>query len=411
MARCALAIGLFAASASAFCGGPRRGGGAARGSPCFSSQAAAEEPDDSSVLSRPVTNLFDRAVSKLSEREKYNTVLQGLMARADSGGVRRRPDARAAFGETWELLDEMSTRQLQINEQTLKSLIDTAAATDDAKVMTRVLSLIQKDGASSRFASDQNRLTLLPTDPRQRAKAIADAPELPEDQRELEVSAGLAFALVAGVSVATQLTGSLFQGHDDPLSAAVLALLAVGAVWDVSAGGSKFVTLVSSGLRRLTLDDPERELECEAASFLVAYLTGLPCFCYSPNVIQAAKLPELRETMRSNEGAHRLLVWLAASAAAESSRHEQLVVSDPRQPLALLKLLRSASEDDDRVMSEDAELDEERVRWAFGQARVLVSADMRLGGCDACCIVSTSNLPLCPCPRHSFDKTRGSWTC
>ena len=114
---------------------------------------------------------------------------------------------------------------------------------------------------------------------------------------------------------------------------------------------------------------------------------------------------ELARTLSTANGRHRLLVWLAAPAAAESAKHAQLIVSDPRQIYALLKLLRAErasqvaaferesaaaaaagsggakfgakktaapalpSADD---LDDGGEDDEARVRWALSQARLLL---------------------------------------
>ena len=52
------------------------------------------------------------------------------------------------------------------------------------------------------------------------------------------------------------------------------------------------------------------------------------------------------ETYQTANGVSKLLVWLLASVAAESNNHRQLIVSDPRQASALLKLLRQGGEED-----------------------------------------------------------------
>ena len=358
----------------------------------FSSPRRAAASTQSSPDVARVTSLFDDAVAKLSDTEKYNQVIQGLVARADepNRGVDQ-ADARRALIETFGLLDEMVERSLQCSDQTLKCLIDAAAASGDVGVMAQILRRTGIAGASSRYASDQGRLVLLPTDDRRRGRAIADAPELPLDDREREVSAGLAFATVSAAAVLLE----VMRPTDTLVATVAFAALAVGAFLDI-ASGAQFINLVGAGLGRLTLRDPERESDCEAASFLVAYLTGLPSFCYSPNVVQAAKIAELPElSLSTDAGVHRLLVWHSASVAAESARHEQLIASDPRQVRArracpppryrapqkaaassrapqaavLLKYLRSRNLDG---TPEGAASDSDRVRWAFGQARVLV---------------------------------------
>jgi hypothetical protein len=177
-----------------------------------------------------VTDLLDDAVSKLSDVEKYNTVLQGMLSRAETSGIRKRDDARAALDEVWALLDEMAQRRLKCNDATLKRLIDTAAAAEDVSVMSRALRQARASGVAVRFSSDQARLTLLPTDARKRERAVADAPALPLDDREAEVTAGLAFLATAGSAALLEVLGEpLFGAQNSYGPTAVLVLLAAAA--------------------------------------------------------------------------------------------------------------------------------------------------------------------------------------
>ena len=68
--------------------------------------------------------------------------------------------------------------------------------------------------------------------------------------------------------------------------------------------------------------------------------------------------------------------------AAEAFEHRQLVVSDPRQALSLLRVLRSRGERSlsEAVAGNDAEDDELRVRCALQQADLLLKRHARLGG-------------------------------
>lgn len=141
-----------------------------------------------------------------------------------------------------------------------------------------------------------------------------------------------------------------------------------GGVWS---GGGESVKVVMSGLNRLFLRDPEREARVQAATFLSAYLLGLPCFCFSPNVLEAVRLgqevEDLSGLLSSREGLHRLLVYLLAPVAAEEAKHVQLIASDPRQARALLSILRDRS---GLVVDEEAAL-----LWAYHEAKKLLQAN------------------------------------
>jgi hypothetical protein len=133
------------------------------------------------------------------------------------------------------------------------------------------------------------------------------------------------------------------------------------------------------------------QCRCEAASFLVAYLLGLPTFALAPNAVEAIGAIDAcgheggvaQETdLNTAAGVNRLLVWLVAPVAAEAFEHRQLVVSDPRQALSLLRVLRSRGERSlsEAVAGNDAEDDELRVRCALQQADLLLKRHARLGG-------------------------------
>mmetsp|Transcript_25996 Transcript_25996/g.69197 ORF Transcript_25996/g.69197 Transcript_25996/m.69197 type:complete len:197 (+) Transcript_25996:228-818(+) len=137
--------------------------------------------------------------------------------------------------------------------------------------------------------------------------------------------------------------------------------------------GPSATQLVAAGLNRLFTRDVTRECQCEAASFTVAYLLGIPVFSLTPNALEAIKLTkdaEVGVTYQTANGVSKLLVWLLAAVAIESNNHRQLIVSDPRQASALLKLLRkSAGEDEAGNTAEDDEL---RLRLALSQAQDLL---------------------------------------
>jgi hypothetical protein len=45
------------------------------------------------------------------------------------------------------------------------------------------------------------------------------------------------------------------------------------------------------GLSRLFTKDKSRECRCEAASFLAAYVLGMPCFALAATTVEALKVP------------------------------------------------------------------------------------------------------------------------
>ena len=122
-------------------------------------------------------------------------------------------------------------------------------------------------------------------------------------------------------------------------------------------------------------------------------MLGLPTFALAPDAIEAINAIEacnaeggseeqkmLQQAGRATKtdlntpaGVNRLLVWLAAPVIAETAEHRQLVVSDPRQGFALLRVLRARGLGLSEETSGDGPEDDElRVRCALQQADLLL---------------------------------------
>lgn len=135
--------------------------------------------------------------------------------------------------------------------------------------------------------------------------------------------------------------------------------------------GGDGTRVLLAGLNRLFTRDLTRECRCEAASFLVAYVLGLPSFSLNPTTLEAIKLTDvepIKESLMTDAGINRILVWLLASVAVENAQHRQLIVSDPRNAPALLRLLRERGVD----VGEEED-DALRVRHALSQAELLLT--------------------------------------
>lgn len=154
---------------------------------------------------------------------------------------------------------------------------------------------------------------------------------------------------------------------------------------------------VTAGLTRLLSVDTERDCQCEAASFFVAYSLGLPCFAFRPNSLEAVVM--IFESIRGNEsdakisnidpllsspGILKILIWLMAPVAAESMKHPQLISSDPREAAGLLKRLEKTCADRDidlysimPLIEDDQEL---VLRWAYQEAESMLLRNRKV--CD-----------------------------
>lgn len=321
---------------------------------------------------------LQKALEGLSQEGRYNVVLQGLLKSSAPRDI--------LTTDAWPLLEEMAGEREKLDTETRLALVNTAARLEDAAAMDRTLSLIKKTGAAragvDKYACEMvSGVQLPPTDPRRRADLLEGnrLPVLPRDDRSSEASAASLAILLAGLSATWPFTAPLLHiGDADGLNwAAVLSVLAAGAIGadtfanDGALGLGSTVTL---GFSRLFTRDTTRESRCESASFLVAYLLGLPTFTLAPSAAEALGAMDEQDLscgdLATAAGANRVLVWLMAPVAAEMAEHQQLLASDPRQASSLLKILKGregaadAGDDDN-----DAEL---RARCALQQADLLL---------------------------------------
>ena len=327
--------------------------------------------------------------------------------------------------------------------------IQAAVVAQDATTMADMMSLCLKNGGVSQYGSLQSTLTSLPSSSsspfskiltpdgtrKSRSERLANIADVPVDDRGSELTSALACtAVVVACGVATILpdNDSMLWMTQHSLANSVLVLLAVvGAVdnfYDViqlgtrtflskqddanmlslpekesmplQLGSGQLTGTVVRGLMRLTTVDTERECECEAAAIYVAYVLGLPCFAFRPNALESAVL--VLESVKSQQqqqrgsldpllsssGILKVLVWLLAPVAMESSRHAQLVMSDPRESKGFLERLEDKAKDDGNISSllKGADLfwkeadDEEQekmdlLKWAYAEADLLLRAN------------------------------------
>lgn len=291
--------------------------------------------------------------------------------------------------------------------------------------MARTLSAMTKNGGIAQYGAQQADVRLLPTSPttkvkcadgstKTRAERLASVAEVPSDDRAKEVTSALAVgAVVAGCLV----TDVMHMNDLTPLTNLVLtSLLVVGVIdnaYDLLQGVTRMAVAqvnqeksdfslpdkatlplglgtgqvtgnVVRGFSRLLTVDAERESQCEAAALYAAYQLGLPCFAFRPNALessvlviestQSAVLPKLD----SASGILRLLIWLLAPVAAESAKHSQLIMSDPKEAIGFLERLEEYMERNPSAALESIwwlDNDQERrdlLQWAYAEADALL---------------------------------------
>ncbi|KAI2514152.1 hypothetical protein MHU86_45 [Fragilaria crotonensis] len=384
------------------------------------------------------------AFAALDETDQYDAVLTGLCAKIldDSANT----DAKAALQDPFKLLQEMNIRRVKASGRSLMALIDATVVAQDAATMADMMSLCLKNGGVSQFGSLQSTLTPLPASTsspfskiltpdgtrKTREERLAGLADVPVDDRGSELASALACtALVAACGVVNIMSDN--NNYDaitmSTLANTVLVLMAgIGIVdnfYDViqlatrafvskqdekalslpekgsmplQLGSGKLTGTVVRGLTRLTTVDTERECECEAAAFYAAYVLGLPCFAFRPNalesavlVVESVKSQQQRgslDPLLSSAGILKVLVWLLAPVAMESSRHAQLVMSDPRESMGFLERLEDKAKGDGSISAllsradlfwTDADDEEQEkmdlVKWAYAEADLLLRAN------------------------------------
>ena len=291
-----------------------------------------------------------------------------------------------------------------------------AAAAKDSKTMSKVISLSAKNGSVSQYGLLQRDVTPFPATTntkvscpdgttKTRGERLEILPDVPTDERGAEISSALAvssilgFCWVAGVLNIEEITpfttllwilivtiGTVDNFYDLIKFGAKTFANDMGGnlpkELPLSLGSGQLTGTVVKGFNRLIQVDTERECECEAAAFYVAYSLGLPCFSFRPNALEAAVM--VAESSQSdndldplltNNGMMKVLVWLMAPVAMESVKHPQLIQSDPREAEGFLSRLEKSNmirKEDLWWLEEDSQEKDDMLKWAYAEADVLL---------------------------------------
>eukprot|EP00535_Pseudo-nitzschia_heimii_P002892 CAMPEP_0197186504 /NCGR_PEP_ID=MMETSP1423-20130617/14081_1 /TAXON_ID=476441 /ORGANISM="Pseudo-nitzschia heimii, Strain UNC1101" /LENGTH=450 /DNA_ID=CAMNT_0042637849 /DNA_START=213 /DNA_END=1565 /DNA_ORIENTATION=- len=356
------------------------------------------------------------AFSNLDESDQYDAVLTGLCAKILDEPSMSGDDVIVALEDPISLLEEMNARRVSAGNRSLMALVDAAAAAKDSKTMSKVISLSSRNGSISQYGLLQRDVTLLPATinskvacpdgtTKTRGERLATLPDVPTDERGTEISSALAvssvlgFCWVAGVLNIEEITpfttllwtfivaiGTLDNFYDlIKLGVKTFANDLGGKLpkeLPLSLGSGQLTGTVVKGFNRLIQVDTERECECEAAAFYIAYSLGLPCFSFRPNALEAAVM--VAESSQSdndldplltNNGMMKVLVWLMAPVAMESVKHPQLIQSDPREADGFLSRLEKSNlikKEDLWWLDEDPQEKEDMLKWAYAEADVLL---------------------------------------
>ena len=348
--------------------------------------------------------------------------------------------AFATLSDPLSLLQEMNGRRVKAGPRSLSSLIDATVTTESASAMATVLSLAKTNGGIRNYGSLQSFVTQIPTNPsarvmcpdgvtRTRDERLSVLQDVPSDDRGTEVASALATMAAVGLCVFIRVAGGLLgleelQGPADLVLGTALTVGVVDNFYDAIKGGTsllaatqrdkipdaikdanvglpdkedvplglgqgKITGTVVRGLTRLLSVDTERECQCEAAALFVSYALGLPCFAFRPNALEGAVLvlesarqddsySKNVDSLLSDAGILKVLIWIMAPVAMEASRHAQLIASDPREGAGLLKRLREragsvgteAEDVVENLLAGDGA--DALLRWAYAEADALL---------------------------------------
>lgn len=334
-----------------------------------------EKPDDISSQITPAVSTgglatvgatFEQLLGSLPAKEKYNAVILSLLS--DESGS----DTSSAL----DLVEEMTSKRILLSNSALKALIDSAVNAGDPSTILSALRATKGNGACRTFATPQLKLPDVPTSP---------PAELPPDSRGSEVGAAATFA--AGVGGVAALEVIDFVDFTDGLVSApplpiVLFVLAAGWAADRYARQGEYASLIGRGLSRLFSRDLQRECAVESASFLLGYILGLPCCPFKPTVFKPLDmLAASSAAMEADIGVparlvDRVLIWLMAPAALEQIVYRETLVSDPTLGAQFLDAARRREFSlgvDVQQGGWAADSDDARVRWAYSEAKRLLS--------------------------------------
>lgn len=372
------------------------------------------------------------AFSALTAEDQYDAVLTGLCAKIldDTTIVERAAIER--LKDPTNLLNEMNSRRIQASPRSMMALIDSTVKAQDAQTMAQMLSLSVRNGSVTRYGVRQADILPLPLAATSRVKCpdgsmktrserLSTVADIPFDERGTEVKNAFGVTAVAGGCFFTDVAGM-----DDiaPFANVFLStLIVVGALdnfYDLfktstsmiakqvakngaadfelpekdalpfGLGSGQLTGSVVRGFARLLTTDAERESLCEASALLTAYCTGLPCFAYRPNaleasvlVVESTKNSNGMDSLLSSAGIMRVLVWLLAPVAAESAKFPVCIVSNPREAESFLDRLEEFAAKDPSLADEifwtgNQQERKDLLKWAYTEADLLLRENRKI---------------------------------
>lgn len=247
-----------------------------------------EDDEELLSLSRGGTAQLKTLMEKMPLEEKYSLLLQSYA----SSVMERSADDSAKVLKTMEsLYTEMLCLSIKPGEKSARSMLNAAATFCNSEKLAEVMQLVKAGGYVRAFGVINAQLTKPLMSAAVESKAmLSESIQVPKDDREAEVLYASIVAGTASVYLSLQLVGHTVATDVAPWATLFGLLAVLSGVADVGLRKGKGLKLAAAGVDRLVLNDAEREYHSESAAFLSAYMLGLPCFCFQPEVSEAVKM-------------------------------------------------------------------------------------------------------------------------
>lgn len=399
------------------------------------------------ILASETDRLLNAAFSSLDDKDKYETVLTGLCAKVIDGGAANAKEGlvdpmrlmeemnssritagpRGVIG----LVDATALSSDALIMANMLSLTIKNGAILRYGSLQGSINLFPKTSASAfAFGNTNNQ-----------EERLQDLPPVPDDDRATEVSQAVIFSGVLASCVGINVFSGLFGLEDltiwtNLILGVAITTLVLDNFFDVIVSGGSAVAKLNEdklpdgaknlnapkkeemplgigtgiitgtvvrGLNRLLSDNTERDCQCEAAAVFAAYSLGLPCFAFQPNALEGAalviqsmgenpnendnefNLKGNMDSLASDVGLLKVLIWLMAPVAMELSKYPALMSSEPREAIGLLQRLADKARNNaqlaqalDGALPVDEEQRDVYLRWALAEADLLLRGNANI---------------------------------
>mmetsp|Transcript_12166 Transcript_12166/g.17539 ORF Transcript_12166/g.17539 Transcript_12166/m.17539 type:complete len:528 (+) Transcript_12166:3-1586(+) len=381
-----------------------------------------KDSSETETINTAVDSYVQSAVSPLGVMEQPLNLLQEMNARR----VKASPRSVSALIDT-----AATTGNVRIMKLTLSLCTQNGSISNFGSLQATIKSLPNKNSISSGIFGIKQTKT--------REEIMSDLQPMPRDDRMTEISAALFVVLTISTALFLKGLVPLLFDRDGQyilyttfFPDIIISTLVGGLVLDNFYDGlrsllrmsnifpkgfmlppkdtlpfgafqGKFSKEAIAGLNRLITVDTERQCQSEAAAFFAAYSLGLPCFVFQPNALEAAvmifesekKMSQPTDSgsessvypldsLFSDTGVLKILIWLLAPVAMEGLKHTQLIFSDPREASGFLRRLNEKAvsfgfeEKLDSLNIKNKEEAEVLLQWAYSEACLLIRSNLKV---------------------------------